>query len=71
MAMSALRTALRQYHSKSMIDDVLMTNRTKGWDKMTEQEKGAYNMLYELYDDNKELRTYEDQFSTPSESTRN
>lgn len=62
MAMSALRTALRQYHSKSMIDDVLMTNRTKGWDKMTEQEKGAYNMLYELYDDNKELRTYEDQF---------
>ena len=61
MALSVLKAALKNDRYMRYIDGVLKTHRRKGWSKMTEQEKGEYTALAELFNENKELFTYEDQ----------
>ena len=61
MAWSALKAALRSDRFRRYIDKPLIKHQRKGWSKMTEKEKGEYNMLHELFNENKELFTYEDQ----------
>ena len=57
---SLLKQALKKDHMR-YIDGVLKTYRRKGWSKMTKEEQGEYQALAELFNENKELFTYEDQ----------
>ena len=61
MALSALKAALKSDRYMRYIDKSLIKYRRKGWSKMTEQEKGEYNMLHEVFNADKELGIYEDQ----------
>ena len=61
MPASALMTALRSDRIMRYIDKSLIKYRRKGWSKMTEQERGEYNMLHEVFNADKELGIYEDQ----------
>ena len=59
-SVSLLKQALKKDHMR-YIDGVLKTYRRKGWSKMTKEEQGEYQALVELFNENKELFTYEDQ----------
>ena len=58
---SALKIALKNDRYMRYIDGVLKTHRRKGWSKMTDKEKGEYDMLVKLFNENGDLSMYADQ----------